>query len=451
MDLVIRNAKVVSKEVTEVLDVGVRNGKVVKIGKIDGMASKEIDASGKFLLPGVIDVHTHIEQLSGDNLTCDDFSDATYAAAVGGTTSILTFVIQQKGKSPLESVSEKMVSAKEKMYIDYGFHIAFTDVNERTIAEIPELVNMGIKSIKVFMAFENSNLMVSDYYLIKLMEESRKYGALVGVHAENEDICVNATENLKEEGFTTLEYYYKSRPEIAELEATNRAITFAEDIDCPVYIFHLTSSKALSKIEEAQQRGVDVIAETCPHYLLLDKEEFESDDAYLKVMSPPLREKKDQDALWKAIKAGAIKIISTDHCPYTPEQKAVDKNDFTTIAPGIPGIQTLLPLIYSKGVASGKISINKMVEVLSYNPAQIFNLNNKGEVKVGYDADFVIFNPDTKQVIDKDYLKMKSGYSSFAGLELKGKVETTVLRGKIIYDQGKFVGQKGKGIYINRK
>lgn len=340
----------------------------------------------------------------------------------------------------------KMELAEQQMVTDYGFHIGFRDVNKNSLAELKTLVNEGVSSIKAFMAC--SNLIVPDGELVELMKQAKKDGAMVGVHAENESICLLEEKKLEEAGTTGMEYYATSRPAYAEAEAVSRAILLAEQLGTSVYIYHLTSKEAYAQVEMAKKRGVEVYAETCPHYLTFTDERYLEPDSYRNLMGPPLRKEADIEELWRGVREGYVDIISTDHCPYTVEEKSVGIEDFRKIAPGIPGIEFLLRTVYSEGVAKGKISLEKMLEVLCYNPAHIFGLENKGELEIGKDADFVIFNAKEKEVITADKLHMRSGYSLLEGRELTGKVIMTGIRGEVVYKDGNVIVKEGDGRFV---
>lgn len=452
MDLLIKNAVVVKSNEIIKCDIGIKDGKFVYMGNQAGAEALEvIDAGGNYLIPGVIDVHTHIEHSAGTFTVCDDFADATQAAACGGVTTIIDFVIQSKGQSVIECINNKKKAADSKVYIDYSFHACFTDVNQNSIAEIKDLVSSGIPSIKVFMTFEKLGFMVADGLLYELLIAAKKYGALVGVHAENDSIVEQALDSLQQSGLLGLPYFPLSRPVLAENEAIIRAMTLAEAAGSPLYIYHLSSGQALAKIKQARQSGQKVFAETNPHYLVLTDQVYSFNDAQNYVMSPPLRTESDQELLWEGIKTGEIQVISTDHCPYTRAQKATGANDFTKVPAGIPGIETLLPIIFHEGVQKKKITIQKMVDILCGNPAKIFGLSHKGNISIGMDADFVILDPNKEVTLTANKLHMKSGYTPFEGKKVKGYPVVTAVRGKIIYQDGEFCGEKGFGKFVQRK
>ncbi|MBC2579756.1 dihydropyrimidinase [Clostridium sp. DJ247] len=451
MDLLIKNAVVVKADEIFKSDIGIDNGKFCTFSSINEKdAKKVIDAEGKYVLPGVIDVHTHLEQKCGDIYTCDNFEDGTMAAAFGGTTTIVNFAVQERGESVLQCLKNKKQSADNDVYIDYSLHAAFTDVNVNTIAEIPDILSFGVNSIKVYMTYSKEKLMVEDGYLYELIKKGKEYGVLVGVHAENDSIIEYASSSLVNSGKTSMKFYKYSRPVIAETEAIGRVIDFCKELDSSIYIYHLSTEKGLLKIKQAQEEGFNIFTETCPHYLLLDESIYNEPEANNYLMSPPLRSEADKQALWQGINKGTIKIISTDHCPFTKEQKNQVANDFTKIPAGIPGIELLLPLIFSEGVQNNKISLQKMVKVLSTNPAKIFGLTNKGSITIGKDADFVIVDPKKDVELTSTNLHMKSGYTLFEGKKLKGYPITTAVRGQILVEDGKFIGKKGYGQFIKR-
>lgn len=447
LDKIIKNAKIVTNEEEKIVNIGIKDGKFVSFSTGElAEAQDVIDAKENYVFPGMIDVHTHVSQKTGPVPVCDSYADASKAAAAGGTTTFLSFVFQGKGESIIDAVEIKKKLAEKEMVTDYGFHIGFTDVNETSLSELKTLVREGVSSVKAFMAC--GNLLVPDGYLVELMKEGKKEGAMIGVHAENESICLREEAKLEEKGTTGMEYYASSRPPYAEAEAVGRAIMLAEELGVQLYIYHLTCKEALAQVERAKKRGVRVYAETCPHYLMFTDERYLEPDSYRNLMGPPLRKEKDLEELWRGVREGYIDIISTDHCPYTVEEKSVGTEDFRRISPGIPGIEFLLRAVYSEGVAKGKISINRMLEVLCSNPAKVFGLKNKGELAIGKDADFVIFDAKEEEEITKDVIHMKSGYSLMEGMKVKGKITMTAVRGNVVYEDGKIKAEEGSGKFV---
>jgi dihydropyrimidinase len=447
LDILIKNAKIVKNGQETILDVGIENGKFVYFGLGQTFeAKKVIEANKSYVLPGVIDVHTHVEQKTGPIPLCDSYADASKAAVAGGTTTYISFIFQNKEETIQETVKKKMALAKKQSVNDFGFHIGYTHVTEEALDEMDALSEAGFKSLKIFMSC--GNLMVEDGPLTKVLEKGKKDNMLVCLHAENESICTTLEKDLEAAGTLGMENYAKSRPGYAEGEAVRRAIYLSEQLDVPIYIVHLTCKEALLEVQQARKAGKKVFAETCPHYLMFTDEKYLEPDSYKNLMGPPLRAQEDIDLLWQAISDGELDIISTDHCPYTLEDKKVGLTDFRKISPGIPGIEFLLKGVYTQGVVAGKISMERMLEVLCYNPAKIFGMPDKGRLEVGMDADFVVFDETYKEVVKRDNLHMKSGYTLLEGETLYGNVLYTGVRGKVVFENNEVTGNEGDGKFI---
>ncbi len=449
--LVIKGGKIVSASDIFEADVGIENGKVVKIAKdLDG--DEVIDASGKLVMPGMIDGHTHMAMPFMGTFSSDDFETGTIAAAFGGVTTIINFAIQEKGKGLKDAVDVEESKASGKSVIDYSFHVAVTDMNDEVLAEIPKIMEGGVTSFKLFMTYEG--LMVTDDVLLEVLDLVTKNGGIVGVHAENYYMIKFLTQRLLAENKTDPIYHAYSRPNCCEEEAVGRACLITQLINGRLYIVHLSTAEGLARIEEAQARGVRVYAETCPQYLLLDESLYNEPDfgGAKYVMSPPLRKEKDRAALWDGIRRGTIQLIGSDHCPFFFEtQKTMGKDDFTKIPNGAPGVETTLPLLYSEGVVKGRITVNKLVEVFSTNPAKVYGLYpRKGTISVGSDADIVILDPEKEVTLSVDVLHQNVDYTPYEGFRVKGYPVTTLVRGKVICSDGEFLGEKGYGKFLPR-
>ncbi len=454
MALVIKGGTIVSAEHTFKGDVLVEGEKIAAVGRDIkcGKGDEAVNAEGKYVFPGGIDAHTHFELPFMGTVSSDNFATGTRAAIIGGTTTIIDFIIPQKGMKLMDAFAAWMKKAKNAV-ADYGFHMAIVEYNEKIENEIPKVIKAGITSFKCFMAYKGS-LQIDDAALIGMLTTAGKNGGLVSVHAENGDIIAMLTKKFLDEGKTAPEYHYRAHPAEAEEEAVHRAIALAKFAGRTIYVVHLSSAAGLQKIKEARARGEKVLAETCPQYLLL------SSDLYSKpkfegakwVMSPPIRTKENHEALWNGLNNGFIQLVATDHCPFNFKgQKDMGKGDFTKIPNGIAGVGDRLNLMYTYGVGKGKISLNRFVDVVSTTPAKIFGLYpHKGCIMPGADADIVIFDPNAKGEISAKDQAHNVDYSAYEGFKLKGMPTDVLLRGKFALRNGKYVGKQGLGKYIAR-
>jgi len=452
--LLIKNGTVVTASEVQNADVYIEGEKVHTIGKdLKHAADTVIDAKGCFLFPGGIDAHTHMELPFMGTSSSDDFESGTLAGLHGGTTTIIDFAIQTQGKGLKYTLDQWHEKAGGKAVGDYAFHVAVTDFNENTKKEIKTLVeDHGVTSFKTFMAYKGA-LMVDDRQIMGLMNEVKKHGAMVTTHAENGDLADMLVAENRARGNTAPKFHALSRPPICEAEATGRIMDLAHEGGHPLYIVHMTCEEALNRVRTAMMRNQRVHVETCVQYLLLD------DSVYLEenfggakyVMSPPIRKKKDQEALWAAIRQNIVEVVATDHCPFCMDQKKMGLGDFSKIPNGAPGVENRMELMFSEGVVRDRISLNKFVEVTSTAPAKIFGLfPKKGTIAVGADADIVIFDPNVEHTLSAATHHMNCDYSAYEGWQVKGKCRTTILRGTVAVDQGKALIGKGFGKYIPR-
>src|ERR1700675_3030054 len=455
-DTIIANGRVVTATDTYAGDVAIKDAKIAAIGQTlpKENAAKIIDAAGKYVLPGGIDVHTHLDMPFGGTTSADDFETGTRAAAFGGTTTLIDFAIQYKGQSLRTAFDTWMQKASSKAVSDYGFHCIITDLPDAQLAEMPQLVREGITSFKLFMAYPGV-FMLDDASIFKAMRTSARSGAMVCMHAENGGAIDVIVKQALAEGKTAPKYHALTRPTTAEAEATARAIALAEMADSPVYIVHLSCNDALEKVREARDRGLPAYAETCPQYLHLSLENMDVPgfEGAKYVFTPPLREKWNQEKLWQGLAQDTLQVVSTDHCPFCmKEQKELGKNDFTKIPNGGPGVEHRLSLIYSGGVHGGKFSANRFVQLVSTAPAKLFGLYpRKGTIAIGSDADIVIFDPNAEHVISAKTHHMRVDYSMFEGFRVKGVTKTVLSRGRVIIDDGEFTGKVGAGEFLRRK
>ena len=457
MSVLFKGGTIVNATGRYVADVFADGDKIKAIGTdLDNPADEVVDAKGLYILPGAIDPHTHISMPFMGTYAQDDYQSGTIAAACGGVTCVVDFDLQQKGESLLQAIERKKALAEGKAVVDYSLHPAVMDPRPEVVAEIKKACQeYGTPSFKIFMVYD---FRVDDATMIKLLEETKKYGGLVQVHAENVYIIQHMNEVLAKEGKLEPYYHAVSRPNIAEEEAIGRAAKMVELTGSRIYIVHLSSKEGLWKVKEARDKGIDVYAETCPQYLVLDETRYKEPDwnGAKYVMSPPLRTKESNEALWMGLKGDDLQVVATDHCPFDFKGKKdmFGKDDYKKIPNGAPGIETLLMVVHSEGVAKGRISLERMVDVLSTGTAKMFGLKEKGEIAVGKDADIVVFNPQQKFTITQSKLHMNVDYTPYEGMEITGMPSVVYARGKKAAQwngkQIEFVGEVGRGRFIKR-
>jgi len=454
MRTLIKGGTIVTAVDRYVGDVLVEEEKISLIGRsIDVAADKVIDAAGKYVLPGGVDVHTHLDMPFGGTTSADDFHSGTVAAAFGGTTSIVDFAIQYKGQTLHHAWETWMKKAEGKAVIDYGFHMIMTDLNDHVEAEMDALVKQGVTSFKLFMAYRGV-FMLDDASIFKALLRSGQNGATICMHAENGDVIDVLVQRALAAGHTAPKYHALTRPPRAEAEATHRAISLAEMADVPIYIVHLSAAEALDMVTEARDRGLPAYAETCPQYLFLSFDNYEEPDfgGAKYVMSPPLRERAKQDQLWRGLAFNDLQCVSTDHCPFClKEQKELGRHDFSKIPNGAPGIETRMSLVYDGGVRTGRISLNRFVELTSTAPAKIFGLfPRKGTIAPGSDADIVIFDPNRTITLSARTLHMNVDYNPYEGRQVTGATDTVLSRGRLVIENGQLAARGGSGSFLKR-
>ena len=453
MSVLIKNGRVITATDDYVADIFIEGETITAIGReLNVQADKVIDATGKLVMPGGIDPHVHLDMPFMGTYSSDNYETGTRAALFGGTTTVIDFILQKQGHSLHSALEEWKGRSDGNAVGDYSFHMAVTDFNDDIKKEIGELINEeGITSFKTFMAYKGA-LMIDDRQMIGLMQEVKKQGGLINVHATNGDMIDYLVAKHRAEGKTAPLYHYLSQPEVTEAEASGRFADMANYTGCPGYIVHLTCEGALNAVRNATRRNQKVFVETCIQYLVLDASLYENDFEGAKwVMSPPLREKKDQATLWAGINQGLVNVVATDHCPFMWEQKLMGKNDFSKIPNGHPAIENRMELLFSEGVNKKKISLNKYVEVACTNPAKIFGMfPKKGTIAVGSDADIILVDPNEKHVLSAKTHHMNVDYSGYEGWELTGKVKTVLLRGAVVIDNNKCLANKGYGQFIKR-
>jgi dihydropyrimidinase len=459
MSLLITNGRIITASDDYVADVFCDNGIVTAIGRDlpshRFQADRTIDASGQYVLPGGIDVHTHLDMPFGGTTSADDFESGTIAAAFGGTTSLVDFAIQYRGQTMRHALDEWRKKAEGKAVIDYGFHMIVTELENAGLSEMDRMVrDEGVSSFKLFMAYPGV-FMVDDATIFRALRRTGENGGIVCMHAENGGVIDELVKEAIRKGQKAPKYHALTRPTRAEGEATGRAIALAEMAGVPIYIVHLSSADALEKVKQARDMGLPAYAETCPQYLFLSYDNYEEPgfDGAKYVMSPPLREKWHQDVLWKGLAKNDLQVISTDHCPFCmKEQKELGAEDFSKIPNGAPGIETRLTLVHNGGVHQQRISLNRFVELCSTAPAKMFGLfPRKGTVAVGSDADLVVFDPKAKATLGVKTLHMRVDYNPYEGTVVQGTPSVVISGGKVVIENGRFVGTRGSGRFLKRQ
>ncbi len=453
MSVLIKNGRIVTASDDYVADIYVEGESIAKIGKnLKIEAETIIDASGKLVFPGGIDPHVHLDMPFMGTYSADDYYTGTNAALHGGTTMVIDFILQTQGRPLSEALETWKKKSQGKAVGDYSYHMAVTDFNDDTKKEIQGLIeDEGIVSFKTFMAYKGA-LMIDDCQMVGLMTEVKKHGGIVTVHATNGDMIDHLVAKHRAEGKMDPLYHYLSQPEVTEAEASGRFADMANYTGVPAYIVHLTCEGALNAVRNRTKRNQRVNVETCIQYLVLNARLYEKGFESSKwVMSPPLREPKDQETLWAGINQGMVQVVATDHCPFTMEQKAMGKDDFSKIPNGHPAVEHRVELLFSEGVNKGRISLNKFVEVSSTNAAKIFGMfPRKGTIGIGADADIVIFDPNEKHTISAETHHHNCDYSGYEGWEVTGKTKTVLLRGKVAVENGETKVERGYGQFIKR-
>jgi dihydropyrimidinase len=452
MSVLIKNGRIITADADYIADIFIEGETIHSIGKnLDMPADTVIDAAGKLLLPGGIDPHVHLDMPFMGTYSSDNYETGTRAALYGGTTMVIDFVLQTQGKSLQHALEAWQGRSNDNCVGDYSFHMAVTDFNDDTKAEIKTFINeYGITSFKTFMAYKGA-LMIDDRQMIGLMNEVKQHGGLINVHATNGDMIDFLVAKHRAEGKLSPLYHYLSQPEITEAEASGRFADMASYTGCPGYIVHLTCEGALNAVRNATKRNQQLFVETCIQYLIIDASLYNREDGAKWVMSPPLREKKDQETLWAGINQGLVQVVATDHCPFMWQQKLMGAADFSKIPNGHPAIENRMELLFSEGVNKGRISLNKFVAVSATNAAKIFGMfPRKGTIAVGSDADIVIIDPNEKHTISAATHHMNVDYSGYEGWECTGKIKTVLLRGQVAVNNNQCLVPRGYGKFVKR-
>lgn len=455
MDLIIRDGLLVTGSDLFKADIGIQNGKISIISEnLLESARNEINAEGKYVFPGFIDVHTHLDMpLSNKVSSVDNFYTGTVAAAYGGTTCIVDYICPATNQTLEEGFNTWFRKAEHKSIIDYGFHMTITNPTDKILDEVQNLPNYGITSLKCFTAYKD-RFMMTDDQLFRMLKESKETGILICMHCENGYLLDYLTKNLIKEKKTTPQYHPESRPPFVEEEAVQRAIDLATIADAPIFIAHLSTAGGLEKVKEARNASIPVYAETCPAYLMFNDEVYKKDPEYAAkyICSPPLRPSPHPEELWKGIFSSYIQVIGTDHCPFNiNKEKQLGLKDFTKMPNGLPGIEDRIPVMFSEGVIKRNLDINKFVSITSTMPAKLFGLYpTKGNLNVSADADLVIYDPEKQWMIDSKKHHMNVDYNIFEGLKITGKPKYVLSRGEIIIQDDELKATKGRGKYIKR-
>ena len=455
LDIVIRNGTVATAADAVRCDVGIRDGRIVALAEDLPPGAREFDAKGKLVLPGGIDSHCHIEQLSSSGVVCaDDFYSGSVSAAFGGTTTIIPFAAQHRGQSLREVVRDYHACADPKSVIDYAFHLIISDPSDQVLGqELPALIEDGYTSFKVYMTYDM--LRLDDHQMLEVLSVARRHGAMVMVHAENHDMIKWLTDRLLEGGYRQPKYHAVSHPRVGEGEATHRAICLAELVDVPMLIVHVSTGEAIDAIREAQNRGLRVYGETCPQYLFLTAKDLDlpGNQGAMMCCSPPPRDETAHAAVWRGLQNGTFQVFSSDHAPYrhdeTGKLAAGPDPSFPQIANGVPGIELRLPLLFSAGVQEGRLDVNQFVALTATNAAKLYGIYpRKGTIAVGSDADIAIWDPEKEFTVEYALLHDDVGYTPYTGQHIRGWPETVLSRGRVVIHEGELQVERGSGEFL---
>ena len=449
MRTLIQHGTVVTASETFLADVAIDGETIAEIGKDispEGF-DKVVDASGKLVLPGAIDAHTHLAMPFGGTVSSDGYFAGTRAAACGGTTTVFDFILQDFGETMVDAIKRRDALCAPEAAVDYSFHVAVKDVSGGLLDTIADAVDYGVPSFKVFMVYDFG---VTDGVFYQVLQKAKEVGALIEVHAENNEIINTLTKEFLAEGKTDAWYHYASRPEFVEEEADKRAIAWAKATGAPLYIVHLANKGGVEAVTRAKDEGYPIYAETCPQYLEFTSDVYKLENARNFVCSPPMKGEESRQALWAAIRRGDIDTIATDHCPFQSYEKDWGKDDFTKIPNGCAGIENMYPYMLS-AANSGEITFEQAVSLCSTNPARIFGCQKKGAIAVGMDADLVVYDPEMDFVITNDKMHSDCDHTIWEGCKLHGYPVQTYSRGRLVYENGEFLGEAGWGNFVKCK
>lgn len=450
-ETIIKNGKIVTAGSGFFADVGIRDGKIVCLAKRLEDGEKIIDASGKLVMPGGIDIHTHLDTPLNGSYTLDDWYQGTISAACGGVTCVVDYPKQEADHSVRDIIEKWKEKAGGKAVVDYSFSPVITQYNDEVYREIPELIKEGFPGYKVFMAYWHR---IPDHELVKMLDVVSSCGGILGVHCENDWAADYMIQKLLAEGKTEPKYFPMSRPALLEEDAASRAVKLAQMVDANLLIVHMSCRGAIEIAREARAKKNNIYVETCPHFLVLDDSVYDQplEEAAKYVVTPPIRKKEDQDALWKGLISGDIDLISSDHCAFPYDDKIrMGRENFSTIPHGAPGVESRIPIVFSEGVNKGRITESRFVELVSTNPARIAGLfPQKGTIAVGSDADIMIYDPELEVTLSKDQMHSNCDFTGYEGMKVKGYPVLTMSRGTVLYENGKVLAERGHGKLVKR-
>lgn len=449
-ELLVRGGRLVTSTGVRRADIRCRDGRIVEIGTdLEPSGERVLDADGALVFPGIIDPHLHFALVAGPHRTADDFASGSAAALAGGVTTFIDFAHQRNGQRLEQAVDERLEEARLSR-ADYSLHVIVTDLSRGQLAELPALTRRGFTSAKVYTTYRDAGFFCDDYTILQLMAAGAEAGWIVMVHCENDAIVEGTRARFVQEGKTDFSYHARSRPAVAEVETVQRMILFARETGCPTYLVHLSVGESARLVMAARQHGVPVVGETCPHFLVVDGSVYATGRAARFIHTPPLRTAEDQRVLWEALSRGWLQVVASDHCGYTLRQR-MDYADITRVAPGIPGTEMVLPLLFTYGVAAGRLELPQLVQICCEWPARAFGLYpRKGAVQLGADADLVIYDPESRRQIRDEDVRSAARYTPYAGMDVQGRVVATVLRGEVVYDGKDVLAPPGHGQLIPR-
>lgn len=449
LDLAINGGLVVTPAGRAEVNIGVHDGRIQLLSLEPLEARERIDATGLVVLPGAIDPHVHFRMYQREVVTSDDYASGSISAACGGVTTYIDFAVQPSGASAVEAFKERLEEARGVSAIDFAFHSALTTPTDRTLAEISELVALGVRSFKFFMTYRKFRFYTDLGFLLEAMREIARLGAVALIHAENDEILEHLKDQFLAEGKTGIEYLALHRPDYAEEIAILDTATLARETGCEVSVVHLSSRRGLQAVLHGRDNGARYRAETCPQYLILSRDALSRSDGALYTFTPTMKEPSDSEALWLGLVNGDVTYVGSDHSPFDRAIK-LGAQTFEQIYPGIPGTETLLPLLFSEGVSTGRLSLERLAEVSSSATARVFQLRGKGGIQPGNDADLVIVDPSKEVILSRELLHSRCDYTPYAGMRVRGYPVTTISRGEVVMHDGQFVGAPGRGRLVER-